>query len=266
MAQLVVDSQREQAQCAMKFRRRTLIAHGIALLSLLAFWAAWICVRAKPATPVAYMLSAAWLLAMWQVAGIVVPNAGRCPACSYELGFGRVRDGFSRFHVRVRRGTPFLVPRRCPECDAISTRRGRRAGGAGADVTPLARAQRPMFLKLDKPLVNWSFPHRRGAAAAPGPAASRLAGRRSIPHRRRVAHDGRCPAHVTIRACRDLPSLRRGDVFSAMSTALARASRQGFRLLQFSIQVDHMHLLVEGDDAAAFRRGIQGSRSVSRRR
>jgi len=32
-----------------------------------------------------------------------------------------------------------------------------------------------MFLKLDKPLVNWSFPHRRGAAAAPGPAASRLA-------------------------------------------------------------------------------------------
>jgi hypothetical protein len=43
-----------------------------------------------------------------------------------------------------------------------------------------------------------------------------------------------------------------------MRTALARASRRGFRLLQFSIQVDHMHLIVEGDDATAFRRGIQG--------
>jgi len=43
-----------------------------------------------------------------------------------------------------------------------------------------------------------------------------------------------------------------------MRAALARASRRRFRLLQFSIQADHVHLIVEGDDATAFRRRIEG--------
>jgi len=47
-------------------------------------------------------------------------------------------------------------------------------------------------------------------------------GRRSMPHRRRPLHNGRCPAHVTLRARANLPSLRRTDIFSAMRGAFAR--------------------------------------------
>src|SRR5689334_14254765 len=43
-----------------------------------------------------------------------------------------------------------------------------------------------------------------------------------------------------------------------MRAALARASRRRFRIVHFSVQVDHVHLLVEGDDGVAFRCGIQG--------
>lgn len=55
-----------------------------------------------------------------------------------------------------------------------------------------------------------------------------------------------------------MPSLRRHDVFSAMRAAFGRASNRRFRLLQFSVQANHVHMLVEGDDGLAFRRGIQG--------
>jgi hypothetical protein len=40
--------------------------------------------------------------------------------------------------------------------------------------------------------------------------------------------------------------------------ALAQASRGGFRLLHFSIQIDHLHMIVEADDHAALVRGLQG--------
>src|SRR5262249_2662630 len=43
-----------------------------------------------------------------------------------------------------------------------------------------------------------------------------------------------------------------------MRAALARASRRCFRIVHFSVQVDHVHLLVEGDDGGAFRSGLQG--------
>jgi REP element-mobilizing transposase RayT len=55
-----------------------------------------------------------------------------------------------------------------------------------------------------------------------------------------------------------LPSLRRKDVFASVRAAFARASRDGFRLLHFSVQPDHVHLIVEADGTSELRRGIQG--------
>jgi putative transposase len=42
------------------------------------------------------------------------------------------------------------------------------------------------------------------------------------------------------------------------AAALRAASRGEFRVLEFSIQPDHLHLIVEGDGADTLRRGIQG--------
>jgi len=79
-----------------------------------------------------------------------------------------------------------------------------------------------------------------------------------VPHRRRGLHDRRCPAHVTLRTRAGLPSLRDDGVFIAVRAAFARSSNERFRLFHFSVQRDHVHLLLEADAPIALRRGIQG--------
>jgi REP element-mobilizing transposase RayT len=68
----------------------------------------------------------------------------------------------------------------------------------------------------------------------------------------------RQPLHVTLRVVRGVPSLR-GELFRHVQIALARArERFGFRLAHFSVQGNHLHLLVEADDERALSRGMQG--------
>jgi hypothetical protein len=47
-------------------------------------------------------------------------------------------------------------------------------------------------------------------------------------------------------------------VFPVVAAALRRVTGGGFRLCEFSVQADHIHLLVEADGAPGWRRGIQG--------
>jgi len=70
-------------------------------------------------------------------------------------------------------------------------------------------------------------------------------------------HVPRCPAHVTLRAAPGLPSLRTRP-FARIDAALRRASRGPFRVLHWSVQADHLHLLVEADSPTGFVRGVQG--------
>jgi len=90
-------------------------------------------------------------------------------------------------------------------------------------------------------------------------AGRKPSGRRvGVPHRRRVAHHARHPLHVTMRARRGLGSLRNDAVFLALRRGLGKSSRGGFRILHFSVQRDHVHLIVEADDGRARSRGVQG--------
>jgi REP element-mobilizing transposase RayT len=58
---------------------------------------------------------------------------------------------------------------------------------------------------------------------------------------------------------RDLPGLRRRDVWKAIQWALAiTVRRSDFRICHLSIQGNHIHLIVEADDARALARGMQG--------
>ena len=84
------------------------------------------------------------------------------------------------------------------------------------------------------------------------------ASRRAVPHARRSPHDPRCPAHVTLRACSGVPSLRDERLLPTLRTALRAASTARFRVLAFSVQADHLHLLVEADEPTGFVRGMQG--------
>lgn len=70
---------------------------------------------------------------------------------------------------------------------------------------------------------------------------------------------------------RDVGSLRRGDVFREVRRAiLGGASRLGIRVIEYSAQRDHVHLIVEAAEGAALSRGLKGlsiriARGINRR-
>jgi REP element-mobilizing transposase RayT len=79
-----------------------------------------------------------------------------------------------------------------------------------------------------------------------------------VSHAPRPGHDPRHPVHVTLRAARGLKSLRSEPAFQALSLAVAAASREDFRVVHFSVQTDHVHLIVEAAAGDGLRAGING--------
>ena len=55
-----------------------------------------------------------------------------------------------------------------------------------------------------------------------------------------------------------LPDLRHPRFKEALRRCLAGKNRSGFRLIQFSIQPNHLHLVVEAKDETALSRGVKG--------
>jgi REP element-mobilizing transposase RayT len=77
-------------------------------------------------------------------------------------------------------------------------------------------------------------------------------------HVPRIAHEPRHPVHVTLRARDGIPSLRSPRVFSKLRRAIGASQRARFRVIHFSVQSDHVHLIVEADTRVALTRGLQG--------
>ena len=75
--------------------------------------------------------------------------------------------------------------------------------------------------------------------------------------RRQVAE--RHPLHVTLKMKRHVWQLRSRRCFTALEKAFfAGCRRFGSRLCHFSVQHDHIHLLVEAKDKVALARALQG--------
>jgi REP element-mobilizing transposase RayT len=62
-------------------------------------------------------------------------------------------------------------------------------------------------------------------------------------------HDENHPVHVTMRRVRLAPNFRTQVASAVILRELANARRKGVRVVQYSIQEDHLHLMVEGRDA-----------------
>ncbi|MBX3190998.1 MAG: hypothetical protein KF819_28640 [Labilithrix sp.] len=124
-----------------------------------------------------------------------------------------------------------------------------------------ARRRAPPGRQLVLEPVVESTGKRNWGGARPGAGRKLRAGaRRSVPHRPRV-HAGRHPVHVTLRARRDLPSLRAqrilGMLQSVLITQRKRRYAPGFQVVHFSVQRDHVHMIVEGEEHA-MRAGMAG--------
>jgi REP element-mobilizing transposase RayT len=84
----------------------------------------------------------------------------------------------------------------------------------------------------------------------PRRGAGRPRGKRPrVLHRRRTRIDAHAPQHVTIRVRRGLPTLRQPRFVRRFRVTLSQAcARHGFRVVHYSIQPDHVHLLVEANN------------------
>lgn len=112
------------------------------------------------------------------------------------------------------------------------------------------RARVPRQLEL-------TFRTRGGARKGAGRKPSGT--KAHVPHVRRPEFNGRHPLHVTMRLRQGLPSLRQRTL-AALVFGAFRAAKQrlGARLVQFSIQSNHLHLILEADGRCALSRAMQG--------
>ena len=83
--------------------------------------------------------------------------------------------------------------------------------------------------------------------------------RAGVSHRTRDPLASRYPVHVTVRLRRGLPTLRKRSTYTALRAAFAAGcERFGFRMVHYSVQSNHLHLLAEARDRASLSRGMQG--------
>ena len=103
------------------------------------------------------------------------------------------------------------------------------------------------------------FTFRGWGGARPGAGRKPTGARPGVRHREREVLSARHPLHVTVRLRAGLPSLRREATRHAIERAFSSgAERFGFRLTQYSIQSNHLHLVAEAGDRRALSRGMQG--------
>ena len=83
----------------------------------------------------------------------------------------------------------------------------------------------------------------------------------AISHRPRPEHKVRHPVHITLRFVDGLPNLRANKHFKiARKVIRAAATRFGqmFRIVEYSVQPNHLHIIVEALNARELSRGMQG--------
>ena len=90
-----------------------------------------------------------------------------------------------------------------------------------------------------------------------GAGRPRGKGRRSVPHSKRMRVKSYEPQHTTLRLERDVSNLRRWRVFAEIVSAIRGAQRAGFRVVEFSVQEGHLHLLTESAGWKALSDGVR---------
>ncbi len=89
---------------------------------------------------------------------------------------------------------------------------------------------------------------RRGPKVGPRPR---------VRHRERPILPARHPVHVTLRARASLPSLR-SDLVARRLRAIVEVPRiDGFHVVHYSIQRDHIHMIVEANDKRTLSSGVR---------
>ena len=81
--------------------------------------------------------------------------------------------------------------------------------------------------------------------------------RPKVPHRTRPDHAAWSPLHVTLRTDARMPNLRCETLNRTLERAFRTTRRPDFRIVEFSVQTNHLHLIVEATDNDACARGMK---------
>src|ERR1700745_1020662 len=83
-------------------------------------------------------------------------------------------------------------------------------------------------------------------------------GKAGVSHLTRPEFPGRLPLHVTLRMTRAVWSLRSQRCFRLLKSAFYWSSaKTDFRVVHYSVQGNHIHLLVEAEGKLALTRGMR---------
>ena len=113
---------------------------------------------------------------------------------------------------------------------------------------PRARCSKPEQL---------TFSRRGGARRGAGRKPNRK--RAMVSHAKREVLRGHHPVHVTMKLRAGLPSLRRPDELECLREIFRiGGDRRGMQITHFSVQSNHIHLIIEATHTQSLSRGMQG--------
>jgi len=112
----------------------------------------------------------------------------------------------------------------------------------------MKKSSAPAQLSFDD-VIRWGGA-RKGAGR-------KVVGRPRVGHVGREVHKYWNPVLVTLRAVDGLPSFRTPNLYAAFEKAVRLTRRPDFRIVEFSVQDNHLHLVIEADEAAARARGMK---------
>jgi REP element-mobilizing transposase RayT len=104
--------------------------------------------------------------------------------------------------------------------------------------------------------LNLPMPSRRGGARRGAGRKRSPPHQRRTPHRERPVHRANQPVHITLRA--GIRSLRHQHVARTVLGAFRASNREHFRIVHYSVQQNHVHLIVEASNKAALSTGVRG--------
>lgn len=106
--------------------------------------------------------------------------------------------------------------------------------------------------------VQGEFTFPLGWGGARKGAGRRKSKNSGVAHLKRDDFDETSPVHVTMKLLPGLPSLRIEENFLTVLKMLEAAQKESFRIVHFTVQGEHLHLLVEAVGKDALARGMTG--------
>ena len=107
--------------------------------------------------------------------------------------------------------------------------------------------------------VQQAFAFRTHVGARPGAGRKKDLARGLLPHVERPAITGETPVHVTLRVRPEVYNLRSRRSFRVIERALAAAGAwNDARVVHYSVQGNHVHLVAEASNRRVLARRVQG--------